>query len=107
MASIIWVKSFPARPTNGNPLGVFVRARPFADKNELRGRAAVAENNFVARGVQLAPRALAEVSANDRKRVAGDPIGGCEESGAAGATGSEGNLAADPGAADFGAAFAK
>src|SRR5882757_1505503 len=60
-------------------LGVFVRAWSFADKNELRGRAAVAENNFVAGGVQLAAGTFAEVSANDRKRVAGDPIGGCEE----------------------------
>jgi hypothetical protein len=49
-------------------LRVFIGARAFADEDELRLQAAVAEDNFAARAMQLATGAFAKVVADLQKR---------------------------------------
>ena len=50
-------------------LHVFIVAGAFADENQFGFWIAVAENNFVARFVEFAARALAEIGSNLQQRV--------------------------------------
>ena len=60
-------------------LHVFVVSGAFADENEVSFGITVAENNFVARGVEFATRAFAEVGSNLEERIVGNLVKGFEE----------------------------
>ena len=57
MPSISCVSSWPARPTNGSPLQVFLLARALADEHQVGVGAADAEHHLGAPGRELAQRA--------------------------------------------------
>ena len=73
---MILVSSWPARPTNGIALDVFVGARRLADEHQVGVRVADAEHDLLAaERVQLAARAVADVRADRRKRVGRRVVG--------------------------------
>jgi len=65
-------------------LQVFVVSGAFADEHEFGFGIAVAEDNFVARGVEFAARAFAEVGSNLEERVVGNLAKGLKERGSRG-----------------------
>ena len=69
---MIFVSSWPARPTNGIALDVFVGARRLADEHQIGVRIADAEDDLPAsERVQLAARAVADVGAHGGQRLRG------------------------------------
>jgi len=60
-------------------LGVFIGAGALADENELGFRAAVAEDDFVSRAVQLAAGAFAKVVADLEQRFSRELVCGVEQ----------------------------
>jgi hypothetical protein len=59
-------------------LGIFVAARAFANEDQLGFWVAVTEDDFIARGVELAAGAFAEVFADFQEGVVGDFAYGVE-----------------------------
>ena len=69
---MIFVSSWPARPTNGIALDVFVGARRFADEHQVGVGIADAEDDLRApERVQLAAGAVADVRADRASAVGG------------------------------------
>ena len=67
---MIFVSSWPARPTNGIALDVFVGAGRLADEHQIGVGIADAEHDLLpAERVQLAARAVADVGADGGERV--------------------------------------
>src|SRR5882724_8183083 len=105
MASIIWLKSFPARPTNGRPCASSSAPGPSPTKTSCAA-ALPSPKTILLRVVCSLQRVHTPRSARTTGSVSPEiRLVVAKRSGAAGATGNEGNLAADAGAADFGAAF--
>jgi len=69
-------EQFSCSPDERQSLSVFIGAGAFANKNQLGFGISIAEDNFVARAVELAARALAEVFASLEQRVARNLIHG-------------------------------
>ncbi len=66
---MIFVSSWPALPTNGMPLNVFVGARSFADEHQIRVRIADAEDDLLAAlRVKLASDTVADLGSDGRQR---------------------------------------
>ena len=66
---MICVSFCPARPDERNALNVFVASRRLADEHQIGVGVADAEDNLLPPELaQLAPRAVADVFANGRKR---------------------------------------
>src|SRR5258708_7050784 len=107
MASIIWVKSFPARPTNGNPWASSSAPGPSPTKTSC-AVALPSPKTILLRVVCNLQRVHSPRSARTTGSVSpAIRLVVAKRSGAAGATGNEGDLAADGGDADFCAAFGK
>ena len=70
MASIICVSNFPGAADERESLHVFIVSRPFPDEDQLGVRIARAKDDLVAWLVQLASRAVAQVSGDALERVA-------------------------------------
>ncbi len=72
MASMILLRSWPARPTKGRPGSVLVRARRLADEHQARGRLAFGVDDLRASLMERAADALAHVFAYVLEGLAGD-----------------------------------
>jgi hypothetical protein len=73
------VQQFPSASNERQTLRVFIRARPFSDKHELRRRIPGAEDDLVPALVQPASSAFAEIFANSLESIAFDFVSGIEE----------------------------
>ena len=68
MASMIFVRSWPALPDERQPLLVLVAARRLAHEHQPRLGVALAEDDVLARRRQLAALAVAEIRADGFER---------------------------------------
>src|SRR5882762_2945773 len=107
MASIIWVKSFPARPTNGNPWASSSAPGPSPTKTSC-AVALPSPKTILLRVVCSLQRVHSPRSARTTGSVSpAILLVVTKRSGAAEAAGSTGDLEAGADAAGFGAAFGK